>query len=667
MKRVKKSINALLFFVLASIALTNCGKDDLPDDPTAPEACFTFTDEGTYAGIAVAFNADCSKNAKLYVWDFGDDKTSTEKNPTHTFAEEGNYTVTLIVTDSLERTAEFSQQINILPSPYIEHSGYIDSDEVWEEGLHLVKSTVKLRNGSLTIMPGAEIYLNEGRHIIVGDRETTVTNGVTLTAEGTADKPIIFKPSSGSTEPGSWGNILFTDGASDQSTLIYCELYYGGKGDQFSYPDFDYYTQHGFVDIDGQTVKIENTVIDGAANYGLLADNTFDDQFSGFSGNSIRNSENYCMYLDAKYLSNIGENNALEGKPVFIRGQYMASTAYFRNMGVPYQISFELDPAGGGTDVTIEAGTEIRFEEIAGFSLGLGSLSAVGTPTDPILFTSAQETKAAGDWRGLTLGENATVENCIIEYGGTDAEFNHNRPLVNFSASNSVVFKNNTVQYSSNTGMQITSSDGVWLAEVTDNDIKDITGYGMLADPSIVGDIPASNVLTNTKGFAIASGYVRKNATWPSGKYTVLGSINVLNTEPASLTLLTGTELLMTPKCHITVGSSAWSYGHLIADGVTFIKESTEAWGRIHINESLDQAQTSITNCIIDGGGFTQWDYESGLIYLSNLGSTDLPTITGNTLKNSINYGISTYATQIDVSNNTFENNALGETHDHAL
>ncbi|MEQ8881300.1 MAG: hypothetical protein RLQ12_16770 [Cyclobacteriaceae bacterium] len=53
--------------------------------------------------------------------------------------------------------------------------------------------------------------------------------------------------------------------------------------------------------------------------------------------------------------------------------------------------------------------------------------------------------------------------------------------------------------------------------------------------------------------------------------------------------------------------------------------------------------------------------------YLSNLGSTDLPTITGNTLKNSINYGISTYATQIDVSNNTFENNALGETHDHAL
>ena len=35
-----------------------------------------------------------------YLWDFGDGTTSTSKNPTHVYDEEGTYTVTLVVTDS---------------------------------------------------------------------------------------------------------------------------------------------------------------------------------------------------------------------------------------------------------------------------------------------------------------------------------------------------------------------------------------------------------------------------------------------------------------------------------------------------------------------------------------------------------------------------------------
>jgi PKD repeat protein len=38
-------------------------------------------------------------------WDFGDEKTSEEQNPTHEYDTAGNYTVTLTVTDDNESVA----------------------------------------------------------------------------------------------------------------------------------------------------------------------------------------------------------------------------------------------------------------------------------------------------------------------------------------------------------------------------------------------------------------------------------------------------------------------------------------------------------------------------------------------------------------------------------
>ena len=48
-------------------------------------------------GNAVAFK-NLSKNAMSYKWNFGDGNTSIEPNPTHTYATNGNYPVTLIAT-----------------------------------------------------------------------------------------------------------------------------------------------------------------------------------------------------------------------------------------------------------------------------------------------------------------------------------------------------------------------------------------------------------------------------------------------------------------------------------------------------------------------------------------------------------------------------------------
>lgn len=45
-------------------------------------------------GLVVAFT-NTTLNGTTWFWDFGDGQTSTEQNPTHTYAQEGSYTVTL--------------------------------------------------------------------------------------------------------------------------------------------------------------------------------------------------------------------------------------------------------------------------------------------------------------------------------------------------------------------------------------------------------------------------------------------------------------------------------------------------------------------------------------------------------------------------------------------
>lgn len=81
------------FFAIGLLA-SSCSKDDDAVDQTSkPVAKFSQTSEG----LKVTFKNE-STNAKTYVWEFGDEQTSTDKDAIHTYAEEGTYSVKLTVT-----------------------------------------------------------------------------------------------------------------------------------------------------------------------------------------------------------------------------------------------------------------------------------------------------------------------------------------------------------------------------------------------------------------------------------------------------------------------------------------------------------------------------------------------------------------------------------------
>ena len=87
-----KTVRYLFFLFFLFIS---CGDEETPTGPianfgyTIDNLIVSFSDSST-AGDAVI---------NRWVWDFGDGSTSTEKNPIHTYSEDGTYLVTLKVYD----------------------------------------------------------------------------------------------------------------------------------------------------------------------------------------------------------------------------------------------------------------------------------------------------------------------------------------------------------------------------------------------------------------------------------------------------------------------------------------------------------------------------------------------------------------------------------------
>ena len=79
-----------------------------------PQALAVFV--YTVDGLTVNFTNN-SENADSYYWDFGDGNNSTEENPSHTYEDGGEYTVSLTATSDLCGDVTFTQTITINGAP----------------------------------------------------------------------------------------------------------------------------------------------------------------------------------------------------------------------------------------------------------------------------------------------------------------------------------------------------------------------------------------------------------------------------------------------------------------------------------------------------------------------------------------------------------------------
>ena len=98
----------------------------------------------------------------------------------------------------------------------------------------------------------------------------------------------------------------------------------------------------------------------------------------------------------------------------------------WRKTNVPFRVDASSHISiKNNTNVTIEPGVRFDFGTNSQLSVNTGcSLKAIGTSTEPIIFSGVDG--AAGAWKGLefsfTQSINNQLDNCVIEYAGSDTE-----------------------------------------------------------------------------------------------------------------------------------------------------------------------------------------------------------------------------------------------------
>ncbi|MCK4366155.1 MAG: PKD domain-containing protein, partial [Thermoplasmatales archaeon] len=103
-------------------------KTIMPNNP--PMANFTYSPQNPTT-LDVIYLTDTSEDVDgtivSWLWDFGDGNTSIQQNPTHQYADNGVYNVTLNVTDDDNTTDEINQQIAVANVPPVVNFTYIPS------------------------------------------------------------------------------------------------------------------------------------------------------------------------------------------------------------------------------------------------------------------------------------------------------------------------------------------------------------------------------------------------------------------------------------------------------------------------------------------------------------------------------------------------------------
>lgn len=91
-----------------------------PPPNESPQASFSHACEGLDCTFDGSASSDPDGSIESYSWDFGDGTTGSGATPTHTYAEDGSYTVTLTVTDDRGASNTTTKQVTADTPPATE-------------------------------------------------------------------------------------------------------------------------------------------------------------------------------------------------------------------------------------------------------------------------------------------------------------------------------------------------------------------------------------------------------------------------------------------------------------------------------------------------------------------------------------------------------------------
>jgi hypothetical protein len=344
-----------------------------------------------------------------------------------------------------------------------------------------------------------------------------------------------------------------------------------------------------------------------------------------------------------------------------------------------------------GKTLTFAPGTVILFDDNQyGFQGGFQGISASivakGTEQEPIIFTSAKQNKAAGDWSGVEF-ENCDFEWCTFEYGGSIMRDEFTFAMIDFSGTGS--FKHCTLKESIGTGLQVggmftafeyntITNCGEWESEY-DYPMAAPDSYSVTTPTQISGvkkleAMGAGNVINTAKGVGMGTNVLETTTLHKLNCPYLFDNIYGLHVGG------TGTTLTIEPGVQIKIGTGDVIFGGgdlsvgitcvLIAKGtadnpiiITGITEEAGNWDGVYFSP-LCGAGCILEYCHITGGGNDAPGQGDAIVEIP--GETDegahIVTVRNCHIANSPSWGIyfNCYYGACSQSGNTFANCAVG-------
>jgi hypothetical protein len=323
---------------------------------------------------------------------------------------------------------------------------------------YIISSEVDI-DGDLTIEPGTTFKFDAGGWMTMGYSDAT-----TFTANGTSALPITFTSNANSPTAGAWKGIVIYDNTQSTSKMNFCKIEYAGYTS----------TNMGALQICGNaSIIFTNNSIRKSAGFGILLDS--EAGFQEFTNNTIAECANHVIVISTEHLPELGIGNTLTaaaGRGINVSGDIKyTSPVIWRKQTADFYVTSECDVDG---DVTIEAGSKFLFVSDSFFWFGYyqnTKISAIGTATSPIVFTSASASPVAGNWKGLVFDDlvqsNSALNYCQLQYTGNSGEpalyLSSSFPVNNTNISN--FSSTNAAEYSSSTTLPAgTGNNFTWYA-----------------------------------------------------------------------------------------------------------------------------------------------------------------------------------------------------------
>jgi len=139
-----------------------------------PLALFSM-DKVTYKMDETITFTNQSENAKDYIWDFGDGKSSTDENPKHAYSSTGDFAIKLIATGG-GGTDSITKTISILPNL----TGIWYKTIFFTGGAYRVTGTMNLVQHDDNTLTGSFVYDDGAGTMIIRSTSIVTGNSVTI-------------------------------------------------------------------------------------------------------------------------------------------------------------------------------------------------------------------------------------------------------------------------------------------------------------------------------------------------------------------------------------------------------------------------------------------------------------------------------------------------------